>query len=91
MDEQEEEFRERTRKMIHTLNNCLHRESVSVGLSAMQTLLLVTAIQFDIDKEEFLEQMSQHWDETEKFEYQLNFEKFMESKTEQIKNKILDN
>jgi hypothetical protein len=91
MDEQEEEFRERTRKLIHIFNNHLHREAVSVGMSAMQTLLLVTAIKFNIDKQEFLEQMSQHWDETEKFEYQLQFEQFMNGFTEKVKRKILEN
>lgn len=91
MDEEEKEFRERTNKLIQIIDVCLTKEVPSVGMSAMQTLLLTTAIKFNIDKEEFLEQIRQHWDETEKFLYQLEFEKFIEKLETNIEKAVRNN
>jgi hypothetical protein len=64
MDEQEEEFIERTRNMINILHPIILKESLSVGMNAIQTILIGNAIQFGIDKELFITQLREHFEDT---------------------------
>jgi len=79
-DDDYEDFIARAKNMCRIIQNILDLESFSVGMSALESLLVANLIGNSFDKEECLQRLSETWDE----QLSLNHEIFVERITEKV-------